>query len=127
MATFSTAGILTDTGLAISTADPDYGARKASKPNVRTVRFGDGYQQRLTLGLNQNPKTWTLKWENRSEADADAIERFFDRRADDNTSFSWTSPDEDDPSKYICLEWSKDLPYSNLATISATFQEVYEP
>ena len=105
---------------------PTYGAQKSSRPNVRTVQFGDGYQQRLTYGLNQNPKSWSLTWEV-SETDADTIETFLNDRAADNASFDWTPLDEATSYKWICAEWNKSLPYKNRATITATFQQVFEP
>ena len=39
-----------------------------------TVQFGDGYQQRLLVGMskNLNPKVWRLTWKV-SETDADTI------------------------------------------------------
>ena len=80
--------------------DPSYGAQKKSQPNVRTVQFGDGYQARLTFGINQNPKEWQLEFRNLTEADA---------------------------YKWICKSWTKTLPYSNLATIQTTFTQVFEP
>jgi len=105
---------------------PTYGAQKNSRPNVRTVQFGDGYQQRLTYGLNQNPKSWSLTWEV-SETDADTIETFLNNRAADNASFDWTPLDEATSYKWICPEWNKSVPYKNRATITATFQQVFEP
>ena len=107
--------------------DPSYGAQKRSEPVVGTVQFGDGYQARLSFGLNQNPKQWSLEWRNITEAQADTIEAFLDARADDNASFDWSPPDDSDTYKWICPSWSKTLPYSNLANIQATFQEVFEP
>lgn len=105
---------------------PTYGAQKNSRPNVRTVQFGDGYQARLTYGLNQNPKSWSLTWEV-SETDADTIETFLNNRAADNASFDWTPLDEATSYKWICPEWNKSVPYKNRATITATFQQVFEP
>jgi phage-related protein len=105
---------------------PTYGAQKSSRPNVRTVQFGDGYQARLTYGLNQNPKIWSLTWEV-SETDADTIETFLNNRAADNASFDWTPLDEATSYKWICPEWNKSVPYKNRATITATFQQVFEP
>ena len=105
---------------------PTYGAQKNSKPTIRTTQFGDGYQQRVTFGLNQNPKQWSLTW-NVSETDADTIEAFLDARAADAASFDWTPLDEATSYKWICLEWSKTIPYLNRATITATFQQVFEP
>jgi len=107
--------------------DPDYGAQKASAPNVRTVRFGDGYEKRLTYGLNQNPKVWTLSFVNLTEADSDTIETFLDARAADNGAFDWSPPDESDTYKWVCDEWTKSIPFANRATIQATFRQVFEP
>ena len=107
--------------------DPSYGAQKRSQPNVRTVQFGDGYQNRLTMGINQNPKEWQLEFRNLTEANADTIEAFLDARAADNASFDWSPPDETSTYKWICKSWTKTLPYSNLATIQTTFTQVFEP
>jgi len=72
--------------------DPDYNAQKNSAPRLRRVQFGDGYELRLNYGLNQNPKEWTLIFQNISETDSDTT-----------------------------------IPYANLATINATFRQVFEP
>jgi phage-related protein len=104
-----------------------YGATKNNQPVVRTVQFGDGYQQRLTYGLNQNPKSWDLTWQNITETNADTIETFLNNRAADNTSFDWTPPDEATSYKWICPQWNKTITYNNRATVTATFQQVFEP
>jgi|TARA_R100000482_G_C5102399_1_gene136284 phage-related protein len=105
---------------------PTYGIRKSSAPVVRTVRFGDGYEQRTSLGLNQNPKVYSLSFEV-SETDADTIETFLDARAADNASFDFTPPGESSSSKFVCESWSKSIPYLNRARIQTTFREVFEP
>tara|TARA_A100001515_G_C4466843_1_gene175510 strand:+ start:92 stop:436 length:345 start_codon:yes stop_codon:yes gene_type:complete len=106
---------------------PTYNPQKNNQPNVRTVRFGDGYEQRLTFGLNQNPKTFAFTFEV-SETDADTIETFLDERAANNMeSFDFTPPGESSSSKFVCEEWSKSIPYLNRATIQATFRQVFEP
>ena len=107
---------------------PAYGAQKTSRPRMRTVQFGDGYQSRLTYGIpdHMNPKEWNLTW-NVSEADADTIETFLDARAVDAASFDWTPVDETTAYKWICSQWSKTIPYTGRATITATFKQVFEP
>jgi len=105
---------------------PTYGVQKSSAPVVRKVQFGDGYEARLTYGLNQNPKVFNLTFEV-SEADSDLIETFLDARADDNASFDFTPPGESTSSKFVCEQWSKSIPYLNRATIQTTFREVFEP
>ncbi len=105
---------------------PDYGAQKTSKPNVRVVKFGDGYEKRLSFGLNQNPKVWSLSFVNLTEADSDTIETFLDARASDNASFDWQPPNESTSYKWVCEEWSKEIPFANRATIRASFRQVFE-
>ena len=106
---------------------PTYGASQQRSPNTTTVQFGDGYQQRLLVGMskNLNPKVWRLTWKV-SETDADTISDFLDARAGQE-SFDWTPPGESSSSKFICQSWSKSISYKNRATIQASFQEVAEP
>lgn len=120
MATFDQATVGAD-------VTPNFEARKRSQPNVRTVQFGDGYEQRLTYGLNQNPQSWTLRWEYRTDTDADLIEAFFDARAADNDAFDWSPPDDASTYKWVCNEWDRTLTHPNLSTITATFRQVFEP
>ena len=109
-----------------ATITPTYGVQKRSNPVVRTVRFGDGFEKRLTYGLNQNPKIFQLTYEV-SETDADTIETFLDARAADNASFDFTPPGEASSSKFVCESWSKSIPFLNRATINVTFRQVFEP
>ena len=104
-----------------------YGAQKSSKPKMRMTQFGDGYEQRTRFGLNQNPKEWSLTWQNITEANADTIEAFLDARAADGASFDWTPPDTATSYKWVCQQWDKTIPYTGRATITATFRQVFEP
>jgi phage-related protein len=104
---------------------PDFPASKASKPEVRSSRFGSGYEQRTTLGINQNPKKWRLEWANRTTSDVEAIEAFFDARAG-TESFDWTPPDSTTSYKWVCKEWNKAMEKPAYATITATFEQVFE-
>ena len=103
---------------------PTYGIQKKSQPNVRIAQFGSGYSQRTTFGLNQNPKSYDLTFEV-SETDADTIETFLDARGAVE-SFTFTPPGESSSAKFLCRQWSKSIPYLNRATITATFEQVFE-
>jgi len=107
--------------------NPSFGINKTSEPKIRKVQFGDGYEQRLRFGLNQNPKVWNLTWQYITETDADTIEAFLDARAADGASFDWTPPDESTSYKWFCESWDKSLEYPTLRTIRATFRQVFEP
>lgn len=104
---------------------PDYGASKKAQPKVRNVEFGSGYSQRATFGINQDPKVWTLSWENRTATVANTIEDFLEARKGVE-SFNWSPPDEVTTYKWVCQDWTKTMPYSNLFNINATFVQVFE-
>ena len=76
--------------------EPSYSLAKQSKPNVRTIKFADGYEKRFTFGLaqNQNPKIYNLQWLNITELEADVIESFLDSRVIDGASFTYSPPNE---------------------------------
>jgi len=106
---------------------PTYGVQKSSAPVTRKVQYGDGYEQFLTFGLNQQTKSFSLTLEV-SETDSDTIETFLDARAANNMeSFNFTPPGEGSSSKFVCEQWTKSIPYLNRATIQATFRQVFEP
>tara|TARA_Y100000401_G_scaffold41563_1_gene31608 strand:- start:766 stop:1140 length:375 start_codon:yes stop_codon:yes gene_type:complete len=117
--------------------EPTYGVQKRSAPNTRTIRFADGYEHRIILGLaeHQNPKIFNLTFEvsesdnfnNTGVSSADTIENFLDDRANDSASFDFTPPSESTSSKFVCESWSKSIPYVNRARIQVTFREVFEP
>ena len=107
---------------------PIYGQQKRSAPLTRTIRFADGYEHRIFLGLDahQNAKEFSFTW-NVSETDADTIETFLDARALDRASFTYTPTGESSAMQFVCESWNKTIPYNNRATITATFREVFEP
>jgi|TARA_R100001082_G_scaffold67414_1_gene38170 phage-related protein len=108
-----------------TTVQPSYGALKSSAPSVRVALFGSGYSQRSVYGINQDLKIWNFIWENISETDADEIENFLEARGGAE-SFSYQPQGEAASKKYICIKWSKYIPFLNRATINATFQQVAE-
>ena len=105
----------------------DFGAVKTSDPKIRTVKFGDGYEQRIAFGINQDAKKWALTFKNLTETDSDTIETFLEARAADSFSFSWSPPDESATYSWVCDAWSKTLTSAGLVTINATFRQVFEP
>tara|TARA_B100000123_G_C25547524_1_gene348065 strand:+ start:183 stop:530 length:348 start_codon:yes stop_codon:yes gene_type:complete len=107
--------------------EPVYGVTKNIKPFVTRARFQDGYEQVIKFGLNINPKSYNLTFENITEAQSDTIETFLDARIADGDYFNWQAPDEASTSKYRALDRIKKIDYPGLATIQVTFEEVFEP
>mgnify|MGYP003122792027 FL=1 len=108
-----------------TTVNPTYGASKNSTPKIRVAEFGSGYSQRTVYGINQDLKNWQFTWENITETNADEIETFLEARGGVE-SFDYQPQGEASSKKYICVNWSKSIPYLNRATINATFQQVAE-
>ena len=105
---------------------PTYGATRTNNPSQKQVQFGDGYAQVITVGLNQNPKSWNLMWRI-SETDSDTIETFLNARALDGATFTWTPPDESTAYKWRCPRWTKKITFNGRAEIVASFVQYFEP
>lgn len=101
--------------------------KKQPKSNVIECQFGDGYSQRQAVGINSQSADWSLTFENRSTTDADAIDAFLTARGG-HESFDWTPPDGL-AGKYVCKsgKWSKVRNFYNAYTITAEFEQVFEP
>lgn len=111
--------------MATFTYTPSFTATEESQPRVRTVQYGDGYSQRLTYGLNTDPKSWRLTFLYRTDTERDNILTFLEARGGAE-SFDWTPP-RGSAGKYICPQWNMEMVKYNNNTISATFIEVFEP
>lgn len=122
MATFDDSTLGTTTGA----TTPTYNSVESASPKNITVQFGDGYISRSTFGLNQNPKSYNFTFPV-SVADGDKILAFFDARAEDSTSFTFTPPATSTPRKFICERYRRTNTYLNRVTIQATFEEVFQP
>ena len=106
---------------------PQYSTQETVEQDSLRIKLGDGYEQRLKVGLNQNPFQLSVAFNNITQTDANTIETFLTARADDNASFDFTAPGESVSKKYICDSHRKVIRYANRATITCEFREVFEP
>ena len=110
-----------------SNFSPNFGLIKTNSPNTIVIKLGDNYEHRTTIGLNQNPKLFTLTYKNISEADADILTNFFDDRAIDGDNISYTVPTESTAMKFVVEGgYTKKVNYANLATVEVTFRQVFD-
>jgi phage-related protein len=103
---------------------PSYGAQQTSRPTVRSVRFGDGYEQRLSYGLNTDLKTWNLTFSNITTAVKDQIIGFLEARGG-SQQFSWATP-AGEISSFVCQEWDLTASAPSIWTVTATFRQVVD-
>lgn len=104
--------------------EPASGAALSIKPSVAITEFGDGYEQRTPQGINNQPRAWSLEFIKPTLAEAQSILSFFEARAA-RESFFWTPP-IGVQGIFVCREWSVSISAPSFATISATFEEVFE-
>lgn len=110
--------------MAVFTYTPDFGIELSIKPAVKVAKFGDGYEQRTSSGINTMPKSWPLSFNARTNSEADAIMAFLSARAG-LEAFDWTAPDGT-TGKYICREYRRNYARYGVNNISATFEQVFE-
>jgi phage-related protein len=110
--------------VATFTYTPSYSGSVTHSPQVRSVQFGDGYEQRATFGINTDKRIWNLDFRGKDDTDANAITAFLEARGAVE-SFDWTPP-YGDAGKWVCRSWSRTVISNGLSDISVTFEEVFE-
>lgn len=71
---------------------PDRTLSGSSTANIRTAKFGDGYEQRASIGINNISRDYSLTFSNRSKTEVDDIIAFFESK-NGVTAFNFTIPD----------------------------------
>lgn len=101
---------------------PDYGVSVEVTPNIRKAKFGDGYEQRSVLGINNKPREWSLTFTQLNN-NLDDIEDFLSDLGG-YTSFEWTPP-RGLAGKWVCEEWSRSVPNPAYDDLKVKFREVF--
>ncbi len=107
-------------------ANPKYNYTISRQPAVNVISFGDGFEQRLTEGLNQNPVTLNLKFD-LSQTDSTTAVNFLNARITDGASFTFLVPNENVTKNFVCLSYNTAIPFLNRVTLTCSFREVFEP
>ena len=108
-----------------SVPNPSYNVQIRPNPSVNVVSFGDGFEQRLTEGLNQNPITVNLVFE-LSQAQATTAINFLNDRVNDSNSFDFELPNESSTRKFVCDSFPRTIPFLNRIKLTCVFREVFE-
>ena len=111
--------------MAVFTWTPSFGSPESSEPRVSKTEFGDGYEQRISRGLNSDPKIWNLQFDNRSDVEREQIRVFLEAHAG-VTAFAWTTLWGQTGRNWVCEEWSIDPTHANNNQIRAKFRQVFE-
>lgn len=119
-------GITTDNGETkpIFIWKPSYDYSNDNEPRVKTVQFGDGYEQTLQDGINNLLMAPTYTFENVDLDELTAILHFLYARAGAE-SFMFVPPAPYGKLKrFRCKQWNHTQKFYNNYTIQAKFNEV---
>tara|TARA_Y100001963_G_scaffold158874_1_gene260139 strand:+ start:2205 stop:2624 length:420 start_codon:yes stop_codon:yes gene_type:complete len=107
----------------------DKGVSEDPKPRVLKAQFGDGYEMRVGDGINTLPKSWSLKFENRTKADVDNLYKFFNELAGVSTCKLTVPHAVDGEQTYTVVieDWKRNLQYHDYYTIDCKARQVFEP
>jgi phage-related protein len=96
-----------------------------SKPRVAVSQFGDGYSQRVGLGINRLTKEWSLVFKSRSITQSDQIIAFLEARAG-TEGFLWQPPGDSTTYSVVCMDWSRTYDNHLSTTIQARFVQIFD-
>lgn len=108
---------------------PSYNAKIDNKPKVKINQFGNGYQQRINDGINNNLIEFSLLFENRSEKETVSILHFLNERKGQeafiyNLPTIYAKPTTNLNTKFVCPEWGSTYISYNNYSIETKFSEV---
>lgn len=97
-------------------------AKLAREPKLVNAKFGDGYEQRAALGMNNALGAWDLAWTELLPSTASAIDDFLVARGG-HEAFLWASPKG--TIRVVCKKWQvQGAEQSVTASASAMFEQV---
>jgi phage-related protein len=92
---------------------PSFSFGVSEEPKVLRNQMGDGYEQLIADGINNNPKIWELQFNNRVTSARGAVE-----------AFDWTDPDGD-TLRYICRSWPRNFYGMMYQSFNLRFEQVF--
>ena len=101
---------------------PDIDSERSDEPKVKQLKFGDGYEARIPIGINTQPISWSVKF-TRSRTEAFQILDFLKARGG-SEKFIWTDP-FGLTAMWVCRKWNS-RSGKGVVTVSGTFEQVFE-
>ena len=101
---------------------PDIGASEEHTPRIRSVQFGEAYEQRSPAGINPDMVKRSLTFSGRTSTEGLAILAFLAAQGG-VTSFDYTHPG-DVSRKYVCKTWKGTDTGFNMKTVTCDIAQV---
>jgi len=118
-------GTISDSGVTLPLFlwTPSYSLAADFQPVIKTIKFGDGYEQSLEDGLFNTLLNFNITFDNRDLDETTAILHFLYERKGAK-SFVWISPAPYSAQKrFKCKQWSSKQNFYNDFSMNAVFNE----
>lgn len=94
--------------------------------DIVTVRFGNGYEQRIPAGINYKRDKWSIVWETLTVAQKNTIVTFIDA-VSDGSVITWTSPFDTVQKKFVLDgDWSMSTRSGTIYSITLNLRQVFD-
>jgi len=103
--------------------DPSYNLAISSEPRILSIEFGDGYQQIMPDGINNDLLQFTLTFDKRNVKEAAAIIHFFASKRGVSPFYFRVPEPYGITKKFICSTWSSTLVFDDHYSVAASFAE----
>ena len=94
------------------------------EPRVRSIKFGDGYEQRIQDGINADLIKISLTFDGRDMKESTAILHFLESRSAKDFFFFTPPSPYNTRRKFICRTFSSSIVSQGVLNISASFDQV---
>jgi len=103
---------------------PSYSATVSMEPVIKSLVFGDGYEQNSPESLSDPFLMLNLRFDDRDDYEAAAINHFLNNMAG-SQKFVFMAPMPFSARKlFVCRDWNSTYTFDNNHSISAKFEEV---
>tara|TARA_E500000178_G_C17036111_1_gene763445 strand:+ start:281 stop:658 length:378 start_codon:yes stop_codon:yes gene_type:complete len=117
-------------GGTLGVVNPDRGFSQSNETVVFKTEFGDGYEQRVANGINNNKQKFEMAFVNRPKDEIDDIVDFFAGKKG-ATAFDFTFANSNESGneetvKVVIEKWTQTWKYDDFYDLKATARRVYE-
>lgn len=109
---------------------PDKSFKRQIKPKTRIAKFGDGYEQRASIGINSINETYNVNFKTRPKAEVDDVVVFLNSKKG-VTAFDYVIPDTnvgggETTIKVVCESYDVSYDYGDFYSLTTKLRRVYE-
>ena len=117
-------------GGTLGVVNPDRGFSQSNETVIFKTEFGDGYEQRVANGINNNKQKFEMAFVNRPKDEIDDIVDFFaGKKGATASDFTFANSNEsgnEETVKVVIEKWTQTWKYDDFYDLKATARRVYE-